>query len=77
MLQNRRPMTLGHGPARRQSWAGVLLGWAGATASMVVLWSERSRSRGALADLDDDLLQDVAITRTAARRESRKPFWVP
>ena len=38
-------------------------------------WIERSRQRHALADLDDRLLDDVGITRSAAAREIAKPFW--
>lgn len=45
--------------------------------STIALWAARSRSRGALATLDDDQLRDVAISRDAARRESAKPFWIP
>ncbi len=36
---------------------------------------ERSRQRHALADLDDRLLDDVGIPRSAAAREIAKPFW--
>ncbi len=38
-------------------------------------WIERSRQRHALADLDDRLLDDVGIARSAAAREIAKPFW--
>lgn len=38
-------------------------------------WIERSRQRRALANLDDRLLEDVAITRSAAAREIAQPFW--
>ena len=38
-------------------------------------WIERSRQRHALADLDNRLLDDVGITRSAAAREIAKPFW--
>ena len=38
-------------------------------------WIERSRQRHALADLDDRLLDDVGIPRSAAAREIAKPFW--
>ena len=43
----------------------------------IALWAERRRSRRALANLNDDQLRDVAITRPAAQRESAKPFWIP
>ena len=38
-------------------------------------WIERGRQRHALADLDNRLLDDVGITRSAAAREIAKPFW--
>ncbi len=38
-------------------------------------WIKRSRQRHALADLDNRLLDDVGITRSAAAREIAKPFW--
>ncbi len=54
-------------PVRRMTyprWLRVLGGWI-----------ERSRQRHALADLDNRLLDDVGITRSAAAREIAKPFW--
>ena len=42
---------------------------------LVGAWIERSRQRHALADLDDRLLDDVGIPRSAAAREIAKPFW--
>ena len=41
----------------------------------VLQWDQRSRQRQALADLDDHLLKDVGITRSAATGEVRQPFW--
>lgn len=37
----------------------------------------RHRQRRALADVaaDDHLLQDIGVSREAARREAAKPFW--
>jgi uncharacterized protein YjiS (DUF1127 family) len=37
--------------------------------------SARSRQRGALAELDDHLLEDIGITRQQASAEAAKPFW--
>ena len=42
---------------------------------LIGAWIERSRQRHALADLDDRLLDDVGIPRSAAAREIAKPFW--
>ena len=39
------------------------------------LWCARSRQRRALADLDDRLLKDIGVSRSAAAREAAKPFW--
>jgi uncharacterized protein YjiS (DUF1127 family) len=38
-------------------------------------WHSRSRQRQALAALDSHLLDDIGVTRSAATREARKPFW--
>ena len=38
-------------------------------------WSQRSRTRRALADLDDHMLRDLGLTRDQATRESRRMFW--
>lgn len=41
----------------------------------VLEWNERSRQRQALAELDDHLLEDIGISRTAANAEASKAFW--
>jgi uncharacterized protein YjiS (DUF1127 family) len=41
----------------------------------VLEWNERSRQRQALAELDDHLLKDIGISRTAAATEASQPFW--
>lgn len=38
-------------------------------------WSQRARTRRALARLDDHLLKDVGIDPRAARAEARRMFW--
>jgi uncharacterized protein YjiS (DUF1127 family) len=38
-------------------------------------WNDRSRQRQALADLDDHLLKDIGIARSAAAAEASQPFW--
>lgn len=66
-------------PARRpvimadfgESFAGALR----QLLANVPLWRERARQRRALAQLDDRLLRDIGIDRTAAMEEVDKPFW--
>jgi len=38
-------------------------------------WRHRSRSRAALASLDDRMLKEIGITRIDVWREVNKPFW--
>jgi uncharacterized protein YjiS (DUF1127 family) len=47
----------------------------GAIAAVFQLWSQRSRERRALGELDARELADIGITRQAAEREARKWFW--
>lgn len=44
-------------------------------AALVVTWEMRRRTRRHLVHLDDHLLQDVGLTRNAARTEARRLFW--
>ncbi len=44
-------------------------------AVVLTKWSRRQRSRRALAQLDDHLLQDVGLDRRAAHIEARRMFW--
>jgi uncharacterized protein YjiS (DUF1127 family) len=38
-------------------------------------WSERARQRRQLAQLDDDRLRDIGISRAQALAEADRPFW--
>ena len=38
-------------------------------------WLQRAAQRRALAELDDHRLWDIGVTRRAAAREARRPFW--
>lgn len=49
--------------------------WSIRAIATVALWHQRYRQRQALARLDDWQLRDIGISREAAVRESRKPFW--
>ncbi len=42
---------------------------------MIHGWIARSRQRRSLADLDDHLLGDIGVSRSAAANECAKPFW--
>ncbi len=44
---------------------------------ILVIWQKRHCARRRLLRLDDHLLRDVAMTRHEARRQARKPFWLP
>jgi uncharacterized protein YjiS (DUF1127 family) len=41
----------------------------------VYRWTQRSRQRQHLAQLDQRLLKDIGIAPQAAQREANKPFW--
>ena len=43
--------------------------------SIFQTWRERSQSRAALRNLDEQQLRDVGLSRREAEREARKPFW--
>jgi uncharacterized protein YjiS (DUF1127 family) len=49
----------------------------GSLAPLVGLWLERTRTRRALAELDEHLLRDIGRSSIEARRESAQPFWKP
>jgi uncharacterized protein YjiS (DUF1127 family) len=48
---------------------------ASAVLALIRMWTERSRQRRALADLDDNRLKDIGKTREEALAEAGKPFW--
>jgi len=41
----------------------------------IMFWTERSRQRGVLGELDQHELDDMGITRDDAARETKKHFW--
>ncbi|MCR8547249.1 DUF1127 domain-containing protein [Salipiger sp. P9] len=45
------------------------------TAVVLAKWSERSRTRRALAQLDPHLLRDIGLERHVAFKEARRMFW--
>ncbi len=42
----------------------------------IMCWTARASQRRALAELDQHLLDDIGVSKEAADRESRMPFWV-
>lgn len=38
-------------------------------------WSQRSRARRHLAELDEHILHDIGLTPSQVRRETSKAFW--
>jgi uncharacterized protein YjiS (DUF1127 family) len=64
------PVHLGHtGPVIHWRLRRVL--------ELLFLWDERHRARSVLAAMDDRMLRDVGLDRTAALTEAAKPFWRP
>jgi uncharacterized protein YjiS (DUF1127 family) len=68
-----QPYTIWH-PVRQRR-ARVLVTAIGRASAVVARWIERVRQRQALAQLDDQMLRDIGITRVEAARETEKPFW--
>jgi len=59
-----------------QTQAAQLRGEAfGEAIGTLTLWKARRRARRQLADLSDQMLQDIGITRDQVEREYDKPFW--
>jgi uncharacterized protein YjiS (DUF1127 family) len=59
---------------------GVRPGWRDVIRAMLnqlLVWHERTRQRRSLAELDDHLLRDLGLSRTAVTVETNKPFWRP
>ncbi len=40
------------------------------------LWRERARERRHLAEMTPQMLNDIGISRAAARAEAARPFWL-
>jgi uncharacterized protein YjiS (DUF1127 family) len=42
---------------------------------LVLTWRENARTRHALAQLNDQMLSDIGLSRASADREASVPFW--
>lgn len=60
--------------AMRLVAAGLHQVWRGCQTAC--WWFARQRTRRALEQLDDRMLNDIGITREQALREAGKPFWM-
>jgi uncharacterized protein YjiS (DUF1127 family) len=40
------------------------------------MWRERARQRRHLAEISAEMLGDIGVSRSAARAEAAKPFWI-
>jgi uncharacterized protein YjiS (DUF1127 family) len=60
-------------PALRQLW----LAWLAGRIDQLLLWLDRSRQRRRLGELDDRMLRDIGLGRTAVWAEQQKWFWQP
>ncbi|GLQ06256.1 DUF1127 domain-containing protein [Sneathiella chinensis] len=50
-------------------------GFTAKVLASLLLWQERASMRAQLAQLDEENLIDMGISRQDARTEARKPFW--
>ena len=49
--------------------------WLARAAATWHAWSQRSRGRMQLAELDERMLADIGLTRADVAHEVAKPFW--
>jgi len=67
-----------HGTAQQSRlpiWSRVAQSGVSPIFSRIRLWLRLRETRNALAELGDDLLRDIGVTREEARQESSAPFW--
>jgi uncharacterized protein YjiS (DUF1127 family) len=76
--------TIGQAPrlaAPPPTLGGLWLAWLASPLrrlpDRLLLWLERSRQRRRLAALDDRMLRDIGLSRTAVWAETQKRFWQP
>jgi uncharacterized protein YjiS (DUF1127 family) len=64
-------------PALGRLWLGWLASRLRRLPDQVLMGLERSRQRRQLGQLDQRMLRDIGVSRSAAFAETRKWFWQP
>ncbi len=68
-------------PARPPALGALWLAWVAARLrhlpGQLLVWLERSRQRRGLGAMDDRMLRDIGVSRSAAWGETQKWFWQP
>lgn len=68
-------------PADSPALGGLWLAWVAARLrhppGQLLVWLERSRQRRDLGTMDDRMLRDIGVSRSAAWGETQKWFWQP
>ena len=68
-------------PAGPQALGRLWLGWLASRLrhlpDQLLVWLDRSRQRRVLGAMDDRMLRDIGVSRSAAFAETRKWFWQP
>jgi uncharacterized protein YjiS (DUF1127 family) len=58
-------------------WLAWLAGRLRHMPEQLLVWLERSRQRRRLGEMDDRMLRDIGVSRSAAFTEMQKWFWQP
>jgi uncharacterized protein YjiS (DUF1127 family) len=64
-------------PALGGLWLAWLAGRLRHLPGQLLMWLERSRQRRDLGAMDDRMLRDIGVSRSAAWGETQKWFWQP
>jgi uncharacterized protein YjiS (DUF1127 family) len=64
-------------PALGRLWLGWLARRLRHLPDQLLVWLDRSRQRRVLGAMDDRMLRDIGVSRSAAFAETRKWFWQP
>jgi uncharacterized protein YjiS (DUF1127 family) len=64
-------------PTLGRLWLGWLASRLRHLPDQLLVWLDRSRQRRVLGAMDDRMLRDIGVSRSAAFAETRKWFWQP